>query len=53
MPAKTREKPSAEFLRFREATQKLLSVPKKEIDKQKAAFKKKRQRVSGSKRKAA
>lgn len=52
MPAKTRDKPSDEFARFREATKALLSVPKKEIEKQKAAYQKKRQRVK-AKRKAA
>jgi hypothetical protein len=52
MPAKTREKPSAEFLKFKEATRILLTVPKKEVDKKKAAYQKKRQRVR-AKRKAA
>jgi hypothetical protein len=53
MPTKTRTKTvSAEFVRFREATKALLSVPKKEVEKQKAAYQKKRQRIR-SKRKAA
>jgi hypothetical protein len=53
MPTKTRTKTvSEEFVRFREATRVLLSVPKKDVEKQKAAYQKKRQRVR-AKRKAA
>jgi hypothetical protein len=53
MRAKNHEKPSDEFVRFREATKTLLSVPKKTVDKEKAAYQKKRQRINGSKRKVA
>jgi len=52
MKAKRQDKPSDEFVRFREATATLLSVPKKAVDKERAAYQKKRQRVR-SKRKAA
>ena len=53
MPTKTHNKTvSEEFARFREATRVLLSVPKKDVEKQKAAYQKKRQRVK-AKRKAA
>lgn len=53
MPTKTRTKTvSEEFDRFREAAKVLLSVPKKDVEKQKAAYQKKRQRVR-SKRNAA
>jgi hypothetical protein len=41
-----------EFERFKEFTRKLIAVPKKEIDRQKATYEKKKQR-NGSKRKAA
>jgi hypothetical protein len=44
---------SPEFKRFEKAVKTILAVPKKEIDKQKAAYQKKRQRVNGSKPKAA
>jgi hypothetical protein len=53
MPTKNHDKPSDEFVRFREATKRLLSVPKKAVDKEKAAYQKKRQRANGSKRKVA
>ena len=53
MKAKNQEKPSDEFVRFKEATKTLLSVPKKAVDKEKAAYQKKRQRTNGSKRKVA
>ena len=43
---------SEEFERFKEFTRKLIAVPKKEIDRQKAVYEKKKQR-NGSKRKAA
>ncbi|HEY6245398.1 MAG TPA: hypothetical protein VIX17_15715 [Pyrinomonadaceae bacterium] len=49
---KTQDKPSDEFARFREATKTLLSVPKKAVDKEKAAYQKKRQRIK-AKRNAA
>jgi len=44
---------SEEFDRFKEFTQKLMQVPKKEIDRQKAVYEKKKLSRNGSKRKAA
>jgi hypothetical protein len=52
MPTKPANKLSQEFVRFREATKVLLSVPKKDVEKQKAAYQKKRQRIK-TKRRAA
>jgi hypothetical protein len=47
-----RPQTNAEFERFKEFAAKLMQVPKKEIDHQKAVYEKKKQR-NGSKRKAA
>lgn len=46
------EPANPEFERFKEFARKLIAVPKKEIDRQKAVYEKKKQR-NGSKRKAA
>jgi hypothetical protein len=53
MKRKTPESVSPEFERFKEFTRKLMQVPKKEIDRQKAIYEKKKQRHGGPKRKAA
>jgi len=44
---------SPEFERFKQFTKKLMAVPKKEIDRQKAIYEKKKLSRNGSKRKAA
>lgn len=51
MADQTRQKPSDEFQKFAELTKKLVRVPKKEIDRQKAAYEKKRERAKKSDRK--
>jgi hypothetical protein len=48
MKKQKEEKPSEEFERFRDFTKRLMAVPKKEIDQQKAKYERKK-----SKRKAA